>query len=44
MPDNKNSGGNKNSGNKPKDLPAKPVDKKADDKVKGGMSSYKLTN
>ena len=44
MPDNKNSGGNKNSGNKPKDLPAKPVDKKTDDKVKGGFNNVKFSS
>jgi hypothetical protein len=40
MADNKNDKKNQ----KPKDLPAKPVDKKADDKVKGGFSNFKITN
>lgn len=34
----KNSGKKNDRGGAPKDLPAKPVDKKTDDKVKGGVS------
>lgn len=41
MADNKNSG-KKNE--KPKDLPAKPVDKKTDEKVKGGYNPMKFSS
>lgn len=40
MADNRKPNDNK-SGNAPKDLPAKPSDKKTDDKVKGGRSGIK---
>lgn len=38
MADNKNT---TRKPNQPKDLPAKPTDKKTDEKVKGGMSGIK---
>lgn len=40
MPDNRNPN-DKKSGNSPKDLPAKPSDKKVDEKVKGGRMGHK---
>jgi hypothetical protein len=41
MSDNK---GSDKKHEKPKDLPAKPVDKKTDDKVKGGYNTIKLSS
>ena len=40
MPDNRKPN-DKKTANAPKDLPAKPVDKKTDDKVKGGLGGFK---